>query len=79
MFFKRHARRIALHNYKKRHVYKDVDSIVVNEFRYKKILNSIELFEIAIRSKILFHNTVLFFRLLINLKMKNDEKISDNL
>ena len=79
MFFKKHARRIALHNYKKRHVCKDVDSIVVNEFRYKKILDSIELFEVAIRSKILFYNIVLFFRLLIDLRMKNDEKIFDNL
>ena len=78
MFFKKHTRRIALHNYKKQHVCKSVDSIVVSEFRYEKILDSIGLFEIAIRSKILFHNIVLSLRLFIDLKMKNDKKTFDN-
>ena len=79
MFFKKHARKIVLHNYKKRHVCKNVDNIVVNEFRYKKIFDLIELFEIAVRSKILFYNIVLFFRLFIDLKIKNDKKNFDNL
>ena len=74
MFFKRYARRIVLHNYKKRHVCKGVDNIVVSELRYKKIFNSIKLFEIVVRSKILFYNIVLFFRLFIGLKMKNGGK-----
>ena len=79
MFFKKHARRIALHNYKKQHICKNVDSIVVNELRYEKIFDLIELFEVAVRSKILFYNIVLFFRLFIDLKMKNNKKIFDNL
>ena len=79
MFFKKHAQRIALYNYKKQHTCKGVDSIVVNKLRHKKIFNSIELFEVAIRSKILFHNIVLPFRLFIDLKIKNDEKIFNDL
>ena len=79
MFFKKHARRIILHNYKKRHVYKNVNNIVISELRYKKILDLIKLFEVAIRSKILFYNIVLPFRLLIDLKIKNDKKFFDDL
>ena len=79
MFFKKYARRIVLHNYKRRHVYRDVDSIVVSELRYEKFFNSVELLEVAIRSKILFYNIVLFFRLFIDLKMKSDEKTFNDL
>ena len=79
MFFKKHARKIILHNYEKRYVYKNVDSIVVNELRYKKIFDSIELLEVAIRSKILFYNIVLLFRLFIDLKIKSDKKFFDDL
>ena len=79
MFFKKYARKIALHNYKKRYICKNVNNIVVNELRYKKIFNLIKLFEVAIRLKILFYNIVLFFRLFIDLKIKNDKKISDDL
>ena len=79
MFFKKYTRKIILYNYKKRYIYKNVNNIVVNEFRYKKILDLIDLFEVAIRLKILFYNIVLLFRLLIDLKIKNDEKIFDNL
>ena len=78
MFFKKYARRIVLYNYEKRHVCKDVDSIVVSEFRYEKIFDLVKLFEVTIRSKILFYNIVLFFYLFIDLRMKNDEKIFDN-
>ena len=78
MFFKKHARKIILHNYKRRYIYKDVDSIVISELRYKKNFNLIELFEVAIRSKILLYNIVLRFRLLIDLKIKSDEKIFNN-
>ena len=78
MFLKRYTRKIALYNYKKRHIYKNVDSIVVSEFRYKKIFDLVELFEVAIRSKILFYNIVLILRLLIDLKMKSGEEIFDN-
>ena len=78
MFFKKYTRKIVLYNYKKRHICKNVNSIVVNEFRYKKIFDLIKLFEIAIRLKILFYNIVLFFRLLIDLKIKNDKKIFDD-
>ena len=78
MFFERYTRKIALHNYKKRHVCKNVDNIVVNEFRHKKIFDSIKLFEITICLKILFYNIVLLFRLLIDLKIKSDEKIFDD-
>ena len=73
MFFKRHARKIALYSYKKQHVCKNVDSIVVSELRYEKIFDLIELFEVAIRSKILFYNIVLLFRLFIDLKIKSDK------
>ena len=79
MFFKKHARKIILYNYKKRHICKNVNSIVVSEFRYKKIFDLIELFEIAVRSKILFYNIVLPFRLFIDLKIKNNEKTFNNL
>ena len=78
MFFKKHTRKIALHNYEKQHVCKNVNNIVVSEFRYKKIFDLIELFEIAIRSKILLYNIVLLFRLFIDLKIKNDKKIFNN-
>ena len=74
MFFKKHTRKITLYNYKKQHVCKNVDSIIVSEFRHKKIFNLIELFEIAIRSKILLYNIVLSLRLLIDLKIKNNKK-----
>ena len=79
MFLKRYTRKIILHNYEKRHICKGVNSIVVNEFRYKKILNLIELFEVAIRLKILFYDIVLSFRLFIDLRIKNNEKTFDNL
>ena len=75
MLFKKHARRIALHNYEKRHVCKNVDSIVVSELRYKKFFDLIELLEVAVCSKILLYNTVLFFRLFIDLRMKDGKKI----
>ena len=78
MFFKKYAQRIILHNYKKQYICKDVDNIVINELRYEKIFNLIELFEVAIRSKILLYNIVLFFRLFIDLRMKNNEKIFDD-
>ena len=78
MFLKRYTRKIALHNYKRRHVYKGVDSIVVSELRYKEIFNLIELFEVAIRSKILLYSTVLSFRLFIDLKIKSDKKTFDD-
>ena len=78
MFFKKYTRKIALHNYEKRYIYKNVDSIIVNEFRYEKIFDLVELLEIAIRSKILFYNIVLFFRLFINLKIKRDKKFFNN-
>ena len=79
MFFKKHARKITLHNYKKRHICKNVNNIIVNEFRYKEIFDLIELFEVAIRLKILFYNIVLFFRLLIDLKIKNNKIFFNNL
>ena len=79
MFFKKHTRRIILHNYKKRHVCKNVNNIVVSELRYKKILDLVKLLEIAIRSKILLYNIVLSFRLFIDLKIKSDKIFFDNL
>ena len=79
MFFKKYTRKIVLYNYKKRYICKNVDSIVINELRYKKNFNLIELLEVAIRSKILFYNIVLFFRLFIDLKIKNNKKTFDNL
>ena len=79
MFFKKYTRKIVLHNYEKQHVYKNVNSIVVNELCYKKIFDLIKLFEVAIRSKILFYNIVLLFRLFIDLKIKNNKKTFENL
>ena len=68
-----------MHNYEKQYVCKNVNNIVVSEFRYEKIFDLIELFEVVIRSKILLYNIVLSFRLFIDLKMKSDEKIFDDL
>ena len=79
MFLKKYTRKIALHNNKKRHICKNVDNIVVNELRYEKIFDLVELLEIAVRSKILFYNIVLSFRLFINLKMKNNKKTFNDL
>ena len=73
IFFKKHARRIVLYNYKKRYICKNVDNIVVSEFRYKKNFDLIKLFKVVIRSKILLYNIVLFFRLFIDLRIKSDE------
>ena len=75
MFFKKHTRKIALYNYKKQYICKNVDSIIVNELRYKKIFDLIDLLEVAICLKILFYNIVLFFRLFIDLKIESDKKI----
>ena len=78
MFFKRYARKIALYNYKKQHICKSVNNIVVSELRYKKIFDLIKLFEVVVRSKILFYNIVLSFCLFIDLKIKNNKKIFDD-
>ena len=51
---------------------------IIHENRYQQQRNSIVLIMIAKTSQIMFKNLILFFRLIIRLKMKNNIKFTFN-
>ena len=65
--FERHFWNIFLHDFERKHLRWNMFDIVIREFRQRKQFNSIVLFEIDERSKILFHCIILSFCLFVRL------------